>query len=218
MKKIFTLIAVAAMAISANAQLLHYTGEETAANCTLSQDGFSVQAVSDKSGCGIDANSQYFGTATDYINLTKRWKSAGKGGSTVYIKITAPSAGNLTSYTRSASSSATDRALVISQNGTELYNQVVKENETTDYETATIEGVTKKVFPARTVAVSAGTVDITWTTNALNFYAYKFESTTGIQTVKVVTADGAIYNLAGQKVSEDYKGVVIKDGKKVVNK
>ncbi len=218
MKKIFTLIAVAAMAISANAQLLQYAGTETAANCTLSQDGFSVQAVSDKSNCAIDANSQYFGTATDYINFTKRWKPAGKGGSTVYIKITTPTAGKLTIYTRSASSSATDRALVVSQNGTELYNQIVKENETTDYETVTIEGEPKKVFPARTITVSSGTVDVTWTTNALNFYAYKFESTTGIQTVKTVTADGETYNLAGQKVNENHKGIVIKDGKKYMNK
>ncbi len=218
MKKIFTLIAVAAMAISANAQLLQYTGEETAANCTLSQDGFSVQAVSDKSSCAIDENSQYFGTATDYINLKKRWKSAGKGGSTVYIKVTVPTAGKLTIYTRSGSSSATDRALVISQSGTELYNQVVKENESTDYETATIGGETKKVFPARTVSVNAGTVDVTWTTNSLNFYGYKFESTTGIQTVKVVAVDGASYNLAGQKVNENHKGIVIKDGKKFIQK
>jgi hypothetical protein len=42
---------------------------------------------------------------------------------------------------------------------------------------------------------------------------------TGIQTVKAAEAtNGAVYNLAGQKVSESYKGVVIKNGKKMVNK
>jgi hypothetical protein len=42
---------------------------------------------------------------------------------------------------------------------------------------------------------------------------------TGINTVKTVRiADGAIYNLAGQKVSESYKGVVIKNGRKYVQK
>jgi hypothetical protein len=30
--------------------------------------------------------------------------------------------------------------------------------------------------------------------------------------------DGAIYNLAGQKVNASYKGVVIKDGKKFIQK
>lgn len=42
---------------------------------------------------------------------------------------------------------------------------------------------------------------------------------TGIQTVKAAAVqNGAIYNLAGQKVSESYKGVVIKNGKKMVTK
>ena len=44
-------------------------------------------------------------------------------------------------------------------------------------------------------------------------------ATTGIQTVKTQkVADGIIYNLAGQKVGKDYKGVVIMNGKKVVLK
>jgi len=43
--------------------------------------------------------------------------------------------------------------------------------------------------------------------------------TAGIQTVKTQNAaDGIIYNLAGQKVGKDYKGVVIMNGKKVVLK
>ena len=35
--------------------------------------------------------------------------------------------------------------------------------------------------------------------------------TTAIKDVKTVQADGAIYNLAGQKVNASYKGVVIKN-------
>ena len=43
--------------------------------------------------------------------------------------------------------------------------------------------------------------------------------TDGISTLKVVDkANGAIYNLAGQKVSNDFKGLVIKNGKKFVIK
>ena len=44
---------------------------------------------------------------------------------------------------------------------------------------------------------------------------------TGIQNVKaadVKSANGAIYNLAGQKVNENYKGIVIKNGKKFIQK
>ena len=45
------------------------------------------------------------------------------------------------------------------------------------------------------------------------------EEATAIQVVKkVAEADGAIYNLAGQKVNASYKGVVIKDGKKYIQK
>jgi hypothetical protein len=41
----------------------------------------------------------------------------------------------------------------------------------------------------------------------------------GIAGVKAaVKADGAIYNLAGQKVGKDYKGLVIMNGKKFVQK
>ena len=45
------------------------------------------------------------------------------------------------------------------------------------------------------------------------------EDATAIQTVKKANAEnGAIYNLAGQKVNASYKGVVIKDGKKYIQK
>ena len=45
------------------------------------------------------------------------------------------------------------------------------------------------------------------------------DQVTAIQTVKSAKAEnGAIYNLAGQKVNASYKGVVIKDGKKFIQK
>ena len=42
--------------------------------------------------------------------------------------------------------------------------------------------------------------------------------TAAIKPIKPVKADGAIYNLAGQKVCSSYKGIVIKNGKKYNNK
>ena len=42
--------------------------------------------------------------------------------------------------------------------------------------------------------------------------------TAAIKSVKPVKADDALYNLAGQKVSSSYKGIVIKNGKKYNNK
>jgi hypothetical protein len=44
------------------------------------------------------------------------------------------------------------------------------------------------------------------------------DQATAIKAVKTVAEKGAIYNLAGQKVNAAYKGVVIKDGKKYIQK
>ena len=41
---------------------------------------------------------------------------------------------------------------------------------------------------------------------------------TAIQNVRMVTASDVIYNLAGQKVDASYKGIVIKNGKKLLQK
>ena len=48
---------------------------------------------------------------------------------------------------------------------------------------------------------------------------YAVGGTTGIKGVKTVTPiSTAIYNLKGQKVDASYKGIVIKDGKKYLQK
>ena len=54
-------------------------------------------------------------------------------------------------------------------------------------------------------------------------YTYTFfddlSGSTGISTVKANAANNAaIFNLAGQKVANDYKGIVIKNGKKMIQK
>ena len=43
-----------------------------------------------------------------------------------------------------------------------------------------------------------------------------FGEDTGVKTVKAAAQNGAIYNVAGQEVSESYKGLVIKNGKKTI--
>ena len=44
------------------------------------------------------------------------------------------------------------------------------------------------------------------------------DGTTGISTPVIVKGDGNIYNLSGQKVTKDYKGVIIINGKKFIQK
>ena len=58
------------------------------------------------------------------------------------------------------------------------------------------------------------------TGSKLGFFGYVFTAggSAGITAAKTVSKDNAIYNLAGQKVVAGYKGIVIKNGQKVVMK
>ena len=86
------------------------------------------------------------------------------------------------------------------------------------------------VLPARDAVEEPGVVELVAETPAKEFKVYfsgqarvMFEvytgTTTGINTVNVAAEQNStIFNLAGQKVNEAYKGLVIKNGKKVVMK
>ena len=74
-----------------------------------------------------------------------------------------------------------------------------------------------------TDAAGSKSMKIARSTASTNVFITKIVITrggsTGINTVKTVrVADGAIYNLAGQKVDKSYKGVVIMNGKKMIQK
>lgn len=74
-----------------------------------------------------------------------------------------------------------------------------------------------------TIDVAAGgTYYVLAAGTKLGFYGFKFKEgvTNGITSVNVNAASmsSEIYNLAGQKVSGSYKGIVIKNGKKFINK
>ncbi len=56
------------------------------------------------------------------------------------------------------------------------------------------------------------------TRKSVMVYKVKGSTPTSISNVKAAQQDGVRYNLAGQKVNEGYKGVVIMNGKKVVMK
>ncbi len=179
---------------------------------------FKLNCVdTDASKLEIDANSAYFGTAEDYQKFTHRLKTGGKSGSKNSLSLTIPSDGTLKVYVRTGSNSATDRNIVLTQNDTELYNKVVQE---ADAVVVTINEKETNIYPVISVAVKAGEVTIGYPVNALNFYAFEFiAGASGIQNVvKPVVENGIRYNLAGQRVDENYKGVVIMNGKKFVVK
>ena len=59
----------------------------------------------------------------------------------------------------------------------------------------------------------------TYEVDANNILISKKSNSTGIPNITVTTADNApAYNLAGQKVNGSYKGILIKNGKKMVKK
>jgi hypothetical protein len=61
---------------------------------------------------------------------------------------------------------------------------------------------------------------VVWNTSGCHIYKIEVTSSaSGIQAVKTVKVDnGFIYNLAGQRVDANYKGVVIKNGQKMIQK
>ncbi len=222
MKKFFTLIAAVALAASVNAQVLKFdqTYAKGSVPATFSADGLVLKVVDTDGKMAVDANSQYFGTAESYENFSYRLKSGGKSLTKNNLTLTVPSDGTLKVYVRTGSSSATDRNVVLTQNGTELVNKILLESEAVSVP-MTVDNETKdtKVFPVISVPVKQGDVAITYPVNSVNFYGFELVKTgTGISSVNAAAAkkDGKTYNMAGQEISSSAKGIVIKNGKKYV--
>ena len=229
MKKIFTLIVMAVMALSANAQKYFFGEGDVASTGTLNgkvyADGF-VTLVDPAGKMAIDANNAYFGDADTQTKFTHRVKSGGKSQTAEtklnQIELAIAEAGTLKIYVRTGSNSATDRNLVVTQGESKLYDAVVKESDAIKVKGLDEADPDKETFiyPVVTVTVAAGKVVLTYPIGSLNFYGFEAANgATAIQTVKATQAnDGAVYNLAGQKVGNDFKGVVIKEGKKMLQK
>jgi hypothetical protein len=103
------------------------------------------------------------------------------------------------------------------------YNQVVKEADAVKVKGLDSADPDKEtnVYPIISVSVAAGDTAITYPTNSINFYGFFFEEgSASVETLKAAKAaqNGATYNVAGQQVDAAAKGLVIKNGKKVVIK
>ena len=202
----------------ATPEMIAFTDGDTAGDgAVFSKGDFKLTQVDTDGKTAIDGNNVYFGTADNYQKFTHRLKTGGKSGSKNSLTLTIPSDGTLNVYVRTGSNTATDRNLVLTQDGTELYNQVVQE---ADAITVTMGENDNKVYPVITVNVKAGEVAVGYPTGSLNFYGFEFiAGASGVNAVIVEKAKNNIrYNLAGQRVDESYKGVVIMNGKKFVVK
>ena len=179
-------------------------------------DGDFSIVITDANGkFTVDENKQYFGNETSYEQFTTRLKTGGKSSSNSFITVNIPVAGKLQLMARSASSSSV-RALVVTQNEAEIYNGLLDESNVE----VEIEGAAKKVFKVHETNVEAGTADITYPDGAVNFYCIRLAvpEGAGIEAiVNDVVANGAIFNLRGQRVNEMTPGqIYIVNGKKVI--
>ncbi len=162
---------------------------------------YTLVVVDDTKGWVVEAGSAKFATEDKQFDVEYRAKA---GGSKNMITVNAPSEGKLTICPRSSDKNATDRAVIVKQNGNELFNQVVKDADAVE-----------NVYPAYIINVpAAGLISVTHTA-AMNYYYMEFESNTGVKYVynldniymsnNVINAAGAekiyVYNILGSLVN-----------------
>lgn len=254
MKKISTLIAVAAMAMSVNAQEQYTitkgwfpTQKETT---TISDATASTSIVysndpgwkaSNPSNGGYAQSKGYTGGVVGTQNpkdggYNDSWTSQGSGYSVSNANL--PNAG--TYYTVRATQAGTfvlagkvgagKNFYICTGDGTALATNTITATGVDDV-TLTLSSEYKWLNGSDNYE---GELLITFTAEAnkdysffctgskLTFFGYTFTpagGNDGITTTKAVNeANATLYNLAGQKVGKDYKGVVIQNGRKFVNK
>lgn len=210
MKKLFTLITAMAMTMAINAQVITF-GDVAVANADLPEawTAGDVKLVLTNDGKPtIDLSKAKFGTADENTQFISRLKSGGKSSEKRFLTLTVPSKGTVKIAARTGKSSDNTRTIVLTQNDKELVNKVLDEAEAVE-----------KVHPYVTASVEAGDIVITFPVKSINFYAVEFVAeSTDIHQVEAKSANNNTYNLAGQSVGKNYKGVVITNGKKYVQK
>ena len=156
----------------------------------------------------VDANTARFANDST-IQYTQRIKAKSKSNT---ISIACPEAGTLTFGVRSGSNSDVTRTLVATQNGAELYNQLVLESDTLEHG----KGAPRAYLTHEVTVPAAGEVTVTMPTGNLNYYFISFSNgQSGVQQVldlgklfmsgNVVIADGAarlyVYDIVGKLVA-----------------
>lgn len=220
MKKVLLSLAVMAFGVCAMAQST-ITFTEAVAKGSVdgksykSSDNVLTLNLTDTNEGGkfeIDGNTAYFGESADnYVQFDYRLKTGGKSSSKSVVTLSTTTAGTLYVYARTGSNSATDRTLVLTQDGTELYNEVVQESNVVEGGIL-IEEITKPLYLPIKVAVKTGDISITFPVNGLNFYGFALVGTT--TPVTNIEANGEVvsveyYNVAGAQIEKPAKGVNI---------
>ena len=263
MKKIFTLIAMALMAVGANAQTPEsfiptvgttYTGlqEVSTTNCKLvfGDDTYSAAAAKSHKAyiksIGLSTTEAEEGkdryvlvsgknNPNDNIPYTKEDGTQISGSAYSPDKKNLPAKGAYYTLTPSKAGKMIvgiilnpDKAFYIVKKSTCEPLAISDVTLTVDGDTPASETYNENYTTANKVTGTASfdvvaneTYYVFSNGSKLGFFGYVFtpSSTDGIAGVKVAAEQNApAYNLAGQKVDKSYKGVVIQNGKKMIQK
>ena len=226
MKKFFTLIAVAMMAVCANAQGTYglQNGDAGVASGTQEKSVANITMT-----WGVAGGADFKGGNKKSEVLNEQL------GATAYCEGNGAN-GKLTEGTVYFFEPALDGKLTVGwvlNANKKFYIQECSGSEpqdvtftTVDSEGSAVELVCGGTLESKltgglsTFAVAKGKKYAVYCAGSkLGFYGFKFEITSGISNLEVENAaDNTTYNVAGQKVSENTKGLVIKSGKKFINK
>ena len=210
MKKIFTLIAAVLAAVNVNA--------ETLIDFSVSQtNGIKVNGTTTIDAVKINTNT----TSVPGIKFANSYTTDGASN------------GNNAELTVEGGFKTGDKIVIAGAfNNSDETKTAAIDIFTLDGTTPTVLFTTKQFINGRTVADNPEEETFVLTADADKLYLGRngntatfvttlkvTRETAGIsETLNVKVNNGAIYNLAGQKVDESYKGVVIQNGKKVVVK
>ena len=211
MKKIFTLIAVCAMALTVNAQGKYAMdeGEEIAYGTQPAKEKRVENCKMYFGDNNFDGGEAFKAAAADgsvdgYTAYTPgNGVNGNKDGGTMYIFMPSINGSITVAVVLNA-----DKKFHISEDGTDM---------------AGFEGFTvaEKFYGTYSFNVKAGSTYKVWCDGSkLGFYGFELsDQATAVKGIKnIAENNGVAYNLAAQKVGKDYKGVVIMNGRKMIQK
>ncbi len=208
MKKIFTLIAMAIMAMNVNAEtLIDFKQSQT--------QGIIVQGTTTIDAVKINTNT----TSIPGIKFANSYTTEG-----------ASNGNNVKLFVEGGFKAGDILTIAGAYNNADTTKISAVDVFTLDGTTPTVLFTTQQFVNGRLVDDDPVEESYTLTVDADILYLGRNGNTativtllkvergtaTGVQTLNVKVQNNSIYNLAGQKVAEDYKGMVIKNGKKMM--
>lgn len=213
MKKIFTLVAMAFMAVCASAQGTYYVSTEV-----TYEDGMEIKDISNvvaTLGTDLSGTKEVTGKFDDANFKVRLTGKVNPDANPPKNDQTEPTSGMFVEFQPKVAGSITV-AYKLGGNKTQYFVEdgvVIKEVP----ETTGSSAYNLTEFP-----VKAGSTYYVYTGGSkMEFFGFIYKAdVTGIKgvTTQKLTADSPFFNLAGQRVAKGTKGVVIQNGKKYVNK